>query len=115
MPQASLCAKTEYNNIRAIASKVNSVGSQAFSAKVNTSQVEKTIKCYSSSDNTGSNKSTASSWGPLRCYGCGGPHPWSLLENGIHVIKCPNANNPGIINNAKKVIKRIRNKHKKKQ
>jgi hypothetical protein len=40
---------------------------------------------------------------------------WSLLENGIHVIKCPNASNPGIRENTKKVIKRIQNKHKKKQ
>jgi hypothetical protein len=68
-----------------------------------------------SGDNTSSNKSLASSWGPLCCYCCGGPHHWSLLENGIHVIKGPNANNSGILNNAKKVIKHIRNKHKKKQ
>ncbi len=45
--------------------------------------------------------------GPLCCYGCGGPHPWSCLKNGIHVIKCPNASNPGISQNAKKVIKHI--------
>jgi hypothetical protein len=115
MHQAALCAKREYNNIRVIASKVNGFGGQAFSTKVNTSQAEKTIKHYSSSDNTGSNKSLAFSWGSPCCYGCGEPHPWSLLENGIHVIKCPNPNNPGIIDNAKKVIERICNKCKKKQ
>ncbi len=37
------------------------------------------------------------------------------LKNGIHVIKCPNAGNPGIHENAKKTIERIRNKQKKKQ
>ncbi len=115
MHQAALCAKMEYNNIRAIASKVYCFGGQAFSAKVNTSQAERTIKRYSSGDNTGSNKSSVSSRVPLHCYGCGGLHLWSLLENGIHVIKCPNANNPGILDNTKKVIERIRNKRKKKQ
>jgi hypothetical protein len=87
----------------------------AASARVNASQAEKTIKRYSSGDDTNSNKSLVSSWGRLCCYDCEGPHPWSLLENGIHVIKCPNTNNPGILNNAKKVIKRICNKRKKKQ
>ena len=37
------------------------------------------------------------------------------LENGIYVIKCPNAGNPGIQENAKKMIERIRKKQKKKQ
>ncbi len=85
---------------------------QTFSAQVNASRAEKMISKYS--DNT-SNKSGSSSKGPLRWYGCGGPHPWSLLEHGIHVIKCLNASNPGIHENAKRTIKRIRAKRKKKQ
>jgi hypothetical protein len=93
MLQAALRANTEYNNIRAIASEASGLGGQAFSAQVNASQDKKTISKYS--DNNGSNKSGGLSRGPLHCYGCGGPHPWSLLEHGIHVIKCPNANNPG--------------------
>jgi hypothetical protein len=114
MLQAALRAKTEYNNIRAIASDASGFGSgQAFSAQVYASQAEKTITRFS--DNNSSNKSGNSSKGPLRCYGCGGPHPWSLLENGIHVSKCPNASNTGIQENAKKVIKRICTKWKKKQ
>jgi hypothetical protein len=36
-------------------------------------------------------------------------------ENGIYVIRCPKAGNPGIHKNAKKSIKHICNKHKKKQ
>jgi hypothetical protein len=116
MHQAALHAKSEYNNIRAIASKVNGFGGQAFSAQANARQAKKTINRYSrGGDDTGSNKSSTSSRGPLHCYGCEGPHQWSLLENGIHIIKCPNANNPGILDNAKKVIEHIRNKHKKKQ
>ncbi len=108
MLQAALCAKTEYNNIRAITLEASGFGSQAFTAQVNASQAEKTITCYS--NNNSSNKSGRSGStlkGPLHCYGCGGPHQWSLFKNGIHVIKCPNASNPGIREKAKKVIKHI--------
>jgi hypothetical protein len=105
---AALCAKMEYNNIRAIALEASGFGGQAFTAQINASQAEKTITYYSK-DN-GSNKSGRSGStlkGPLCCYGCGGPHPWSLLENEIHEINCPDASNRGIRKNAKKVIERI--------
>jgi hypothetical protein len=49
------------------------------------------------------------------CYGCGGPHPWLTQENGIYVIRCPNAGNSGVHKNAEKTIKHISNKQKKKQ
>jgi hypothetical protein len=114
MLQAALRAESEYNNIRAIASEASGFGSgQAFSTQVSASQAETTIRRYS--NDTSSNKSGNSSKGPFRCYGCGAPHPWSLLENGIHVVKCPNASNPGIQENAKKTIERIHAKRKKKQ
>jgi hypothetical protein len=116
MLQAALCAETEYNNIRAMALETSGFGGQAFTAQVNASQAEKTITRYNNdngSDMSGRSGSTMK--GPLCCYGCGGPHPWSLLKNGIHVIKCPNASNPGISENTKKVIKRNQNKCKKKQ
>ncbi len=114
MLQAALCAKSVYNNIRAIALEASGFGSgQAFFAQVNGSQVKTTIRRYS--NDTSSNKSGNSSKGLLCCYGCGGPHPWSLLENRIHVVKHPNASNPGIQENAKKTIERIRAKRKKKQ
>jgi hypothetical protein len=38
--------------------------------------------------------------GPLTCYGCGGPHPWSEYQQGSYIIICPNQNNPGIKENA---------------
>ena len=114
MLQAAIRAETEYTNIRTIASEALGAG-QAFSAQVNASQAEKTISQYKSGDD-GSNKSgSTASRGPLCCYGCGGPHPWSSLENGIYVIKCPNAGNPGIQENAKNMIECICNKRKKKQ
>jgi hypothetical protein len=117
MLQAALCPETEYNNIRVIASKVNGFGGQAFPAQAHASQAEKTITRYSHSsrDDGRSNKSFGSSQGPLRCYGCWGPHPQSLLENGIHVIKCPITGISGILENTKKVIKCICSKCKKKQ
>ena len=114
MLQAMLCIKTEYNNTRAIALEASNFGGQAFTAQVNASQAEKTITRYS--NNNGSNKSDRSGStlkGPLCCYGCGGPHPWSLLENEIHEINCPDASNRGIRKNAKKVNERIQNKRKK--
>jgi hypothetical protein len=116
MLHAALRAKSEYNNIKANALEASGFGDQAFTAQVNASQAENTISHYS--DDNGSNRlgrSGSTPKGPLCCYGCGGPHRWSLLENGIHVIKCPNASNPGIHENTKKVIKRIQNKQKKKQ
>ncbi len=114
MLQAAIRAETEYINIRTIASEAIGAG-QAFSAQVNASQAEKTIAHYKSGDNASNKSGSTASRPPLRCYGCGGPHPWSTLENGIYVIKCPNAGNPGIHENAKKTIEHIRNKRKKKQ
>jgi hypothetical protein len=116
MLQAVLRAKMEYNNIKAIALEASGFSGQTFTTQVNASQAERTISCFS--NDNGSNRSGRSGStpkGPLCCYGCGGPHQKSLLKNGIHVIKCPNASNPGIHKNAKKVIKGIWNKQKKKQ
>jgi hypothetical protein len=50
---------------------------------------------------------------PLCCYRCGGSHPWSVLDDGTYVIKCPNAADPKICKNAKATIDRIRKKYKK--
>jgi hypothetical protein len=113
--QLAICFKTEYIiNIRTIAREAIGMG-QAFSAQVNASHAENTIAWYSGGD-VGSNKSgSTASHGPLHCYGCQGPHAWSVLECGIYVIKYPNAGNPGIQEKVKKTIKHICNKWKKKQ
>jgi hypothetical protein len=116
MLQATLCAKTEYNNIRAVTLEASDFSGQAFTAQVDASQAKKPIIRYSNNNSSKkSDRSGSTLKGPLCCYGCGGPHLWFLLENGINVIKCPNASNPGIHKNAKKVIKHIKNKQKKKQ
>ncbi len=47
MLQSALRPEMEYNNIRAIASKVNGFGGQAFPAQAHASQAEKTITSYS--------------------------------------------------------------------
>jgi hypothetical protein len=102
-------------NIRAIISEAKGFGGQAFPAQAHTSLAKKSINRYSGNNNNDSKKSNTSNQGPLCCYGCRGPHPWSLLGNSIHMIKCPNAGNPGIHKNTKKVIYPIRSKSKKKQ
>ena len=115
MMQAAVKAESEYDNIRAIASEaVGGTPGQAFQAQVNASQAERTLTQYG----TGGDDRSASTdgrrgRGPLRCFGCGGPHPYSLLEDGIYVIKCPNAADPKIRENAKATIDRIKNKRKK--
>jgi hypothetical protein len=114
MLQAAIRAKTEYNNIRTIASEAIGAG-QAFSTQVNMSQAERTISRNSGGDDRSNKSDSMASRGLLRCYGCGGPHPWSVVENSIYVIKCPNAGNPGIHENTKKTIEWIRNQRKKRQ
>ncbi len=49
-------------------------------------------------------------WGikQLLTYGCGGPHPWSVLKKETYVVKCPNAADPKIRENAKATIDRIK-------
>ncbi len=114
MLQAAIRAKMEYTNIRTIASEAIGAG-QAFSAQVNASQAKKTISQYKGGDEGSHKSGSTASHGILCCYGCGGPHPWSTFENGIYVIRCPNTGNPRVHKNAKKTIKCIRNKRKKKQ
>jgi hypothetical protein len=115
MLQAAICAEMEFNNIRTIASEVYGGGSQDLPVQVNASQCEKTMTCYDGGDK-GTNKSSSTSGRlPLHCYGCGGPHPWSVLENGIYVIKCPQASDARIAKNAKRTINCINANCKKQQ
>ncbi len=77
MMQAAVKAESEYDNIRAIASKaVGGAPGQAFQAKVNASQAKRTLTQYG----TGRDDCSTSTDGrcgrdPLRCFGCGGPQP----------------------------------------
>jgi hypothetical protein len=114
MLQAAIRAETEYANTRTIASEAICAG-QAFSAQVNANQAEKTISHYKGRDEGSQKFGITASCGPLCCYGCGGSHPWSTLKNDIYVIRCPNAGNLGVNENAKKTLKCIRHKQKKKQ
>jgi hypothetical protein len=57
MLQAAICAKTEYTNIRTIASEAIGTG-KAFSTQVNVTQAEKTISKYKGGDE-GFNKSSS--------------------------------------------------------
>ncbi len=112
MLQAALCTEMEFNNIRTIASEVYVGGGQAFPVQVNPSQCKKTMTCYGGEDD-GTNKSSSNSGRlPLCCNGCGGPHQWSILEDGIYVIKCPHASDAHIAKNARRTINRIHAKRK---
>ncbi len=115
MLQAALCAETEFNNIKTIASEVYGGGGQAFPVQVYASQCKKTMTRYGCGDE-GTNKSNSTSGHlPLCCYGCGGLHPWLVLENSIYVIKCPQAGDAHIAKNARRTINRIQAKRKKQQ
>jgi hypothetical protein len=114
MMQAAVKAETEYTNIRTIASKaMGRTPGQAFQAQVHVSQAERTLTQYGTGDEDSNPTGGRRGQGPLRCYGCGGPHPWSVLDNETYVIKCPNAADPKIYEIAKATIDRIRKKHKK--
>ena len=47
------------------------------------------------------------------CHGCGGPHPWMEFKNGEHIVIRPNRDNPGVRENAKKNIDKIKANHQK--
>jgi hypothetical protein len=115
MLQAALCAETEFNNIRTIASEVYGGGGQAFPAQVNASQCKKTMTCYGVGVEMTKKSNSTSGRLPLCCYGCGGLHPWPVLENGIYVTKCPQAGDACIAKNARRTIDHIRAKCKKQQ
>ncbi len=88
MMQAAVKAESQYNNVRAIA--IETVGGalgQAFQAKVNASQAKRTLTQYGTGgDNRSASTNGCHGCGPLCCFGCGGPHPWLLLEDGTYVI-----------------------------
>jgi hypothetical protein len=114
MMQAAVKAKTEYTNIRTIASKaMGGTPGQAFQAQVHVSQAERTLTQYGTGDEGSNPTGGQCGRGPLHCYGCGRPHPWSVLDNGTYVIKCPNAADTKICESAKATINRIRKKCKK--
>jgi hypothetical protein len=114
MLQAAIHVKMEYTNIRTIASEAIGTG-QAFSTQVNASQAKKIISQYKGGDEGSHKSGSTASHGILCCYGCSKPHPWLTHKNGIYVIRCPNAGNPGVHKNAKKTIECICNIKQKKK
>jgi len=78
------------------------------------SQAEDTIRSYAPSGGQSTDGSASTPGGdrrgrrPFACHGCGGPHPWTEFQNGEHVVVCPNQNIPGIRDNAKRNIDRMK-------
>jgi hypothetical protein len=88
MMQAAVKAESQYNNVRAIAIEaMGGAPGQAFQGKVNASQAERTLTQYGTGrDNYSASTDGRRGRGPLRCFGCGGPHPWLFLKDGTYVI-----------------------------
>ncbi len=109
MMEAAVKAKTEYTNIRTIASKaMGRTPGQALQAQVHASQAKWRLTQYGTRDEGSNSTGGRRGQGPLCCYGYGRPHPWSVLNNGTYVIKCPNAADPKICDNAKTTINPLR-------
>jgi len=78
------------------------------------SQAEDTMQHYAPGGGHSTDGSASTQTGERRsrrffaCHGCGGPHPWMEFKNGEHTVVCPNRNNPGICENAKKNIDRMK-------
>jgi hypothetical protein len=78
------------------------------------SQAEDTIRSYAPGGGQSTDGSASTPGGdrrgrrPFACHGCGGPHPWTEFRNGEHVVVCPNQNNPGIRDNARRNIDRMK-------
>ncbi len=76
------------------------------------SVAETTLNRYTKSDDStrGSDTTGGGSFVERKCFGCGQPHPWSKhpwskKEKGVFVVVCPNANKPGIREQAAVKIK----------
>ena len=78
------------------------------------SQAEDTMRRYAPGGGQSTDGSASTPGGdrrsrrPFACHGCGGPHPWTEYRNGEHIVVCPNQNNPGIRDNAKRNIERMK-------
>jgi hypothetical protein len=78
------------------------------------SQAEDTMRRYAPGGGQSTDGSASTPGGdrrsrrPFACHGCGGPHPWTEFRNGEHIVVCPNQNNPGIRDNAKRNIERMK-------
>jgi hypothetical protein len=74
------------------------------------SLAERTISSY----DTGGTRTTSASNSELKCFGCGGPHPWSEKKGRNWEIVCPQADQPGVRDHAKDEIAKFRGRKKKK-
>ena len=78
------------------------------------SQAEDTMRRYATGSGHSTNGSANTPGGdrrsrrPFACHGCGGPHPWTEFKNGELIIICPNRDNPGVCENAKRNIDRMK-------
>ena len=83
------------------------------------SQAEDTMRHYAPGGGHSTDGSASTQNGERRgrhffaCHGCGGPHPWMEFKIEEHIVIHPNRDNPGVRENAKKNIDRIKANHQK--
>jgi hypothetical protein len=53
---------------------------------------KRTLNCFSNDPSS----RTPNKGKKMECFGCGGPHPWSMRICGGFKVMCPNANQPGV-------------------
>jgi hypothetical protein len=97
----------------------NAMGSGVRPAGAFPSQAKTRLNHYSSGSGRSTDKSATSASGRgcskqfFACHGCGGPHPWSEIHDGKHIVICANWDNPGMCKNAQRNIDRIKANRKK--
>jgi hypothetical protein len=101
MLNALIKAKNNLTNIRDIIRVEQGVGEQFHSAgtQANPSVAKTTLHQYG--DDTTRVSRDCEDSGRNKCFGCGGPHPWSKMVDGNYFVVCPNTNKPGIHKKAK--------------
>ncbi len=76
------------------------------------SVAEKTLQRYGYDATRVSFESKGTASKP-KCFGCGGPHPWSKLTNSKYTVICPNTNEPGVREKAELNIQKYQARRKK--
>jgi hypothetical protein len=97
MLNALIKAENNLNNIRNIV-WVEQRGGEQFhlsQGHAHASVAEKSLQHYGNDATQVSFESKGTASKP-KCFGCGGPHPWSKLTDSKYTVICPNANEPGV-------------------
>jgi len=107
-------AETDVSHILEIVGSDKHGGKQFHGSTPSGSSFPSLAEWTISSYDTCGTKTTSASNSELKCFGCGGPHPWSEKKGRNWEIVCPHADQPGIRDHAKDEIAKFRGRKKKK-